>query len=189
MGRRVGGKLVDVDGFADDLFGRHARVQRSVRVLEDHLKLAAARAKFRTAQPADLFAGKKNVAGGWLDETDNRPAQRGFAATALPNHTKGFAGGHRQTHIIDSPDARLYAAEDAVFDREMDLEIFDVEQVHVETARGARPAQPPLSGGPSRRFLDPFGIVPSALDCHSLQYGQRTQRAGSTSTRPGGVRA
>src|SRR5713226_1461506 len=113
-GRRVGGEFVDVDGFADDLFDRHARVQRSVRVLEDHLKLAAARTKFRAAQPADLIAGKKNVAGGWLDETDDRPAQRGFAAAALADYAKGFPGGHGQTHVIDGPDARLYAAENAV---------------------------------------------------------------------------
>src|SRR5260370_15125039 len=189
MGRRVGGKLVDVDGFADGLFAGQARVQRSVRVMEDHLKLAAARAKFRAAQPADLFAGKKNVAGGWLDETDDRPAERGFAATALADYAKGFPGGHGQTHVIDGPDACLHAAEYAVFDREMDLEIFDFEQVHAESAPGARPALPPVSGGPRRRFIYPAGIVPSVPDCRSPQYGQRTQRAGSTSTRPGSVRA
>ena len=42
------GQLVDVQRLADDLLDRHARVERAVGVLKNHLELAPPRAQFWT---------------------------------------------------------------------------------------------------------------------------------------------
>ncbi|MNY30863.1 hypothetical protein D3C86_1649960 [compost metagenome] len=45
----------------DDLFHRHARIERSKRVLEDDLQLAAKLVKARTGRMGDLFPLIKNA--------------------------------------------------------------------------------------------------------------------------------
>ena len=43
---------MNIERFADDLLDGHARIQRAVRILENHLKPAAPRAQRRAATNA-----------------------------------------------------------------------------------------------------------------------------------------
>ena len=49
---------------ADDLADRHTRIQRTVRILENHLETFAARTQFSGAQVRDVVAFEANRAAG-----------------------------------------------------------------------------------------------------------------------------
>jgi len=68
----------------------HPRIQRTVRVLENHLELTTSTPQFRAFQVGDIFAIEENFSGGRLDQPDDRATQRCFSATALADQTDGF---------------------------------------------------------------------------------------------------
>ena len=79
-------QLMDVQRFRDDFANGHPRVERSVRVLEDHLGLAA-----KTGEIGNRLAGKLNRSSGGLNESEQGPPERRFAAAAFPDQTDTLA--------------------------------------------------------------------------------------------------
>jgi len=74
---------VNVERLADDVLDGHARVERAVRILKDHLNLLRRRAQFRAARRA-MSSPSKRTGGGGMDQPDiARPRVR-FAATLSP---------------------------------------------------------------------------------------------------------
>ena len=61
---RVGGLTVDRERFGHDVFDRHARVQRAVRVLKDNLHRPADFAQRLALQPPDILTGETDRAVG-----------------------------------------------------------------------------------------------------------------------------
>ena len=54
-GEGASGQLMNIQRFADDVCDRHARVERAVGVLKNHLEPAPPRPQLRSAQPRDVF--------------------------------------------------------------------------------------------------------------------------------------
>ena len=132
--RRLGRETVDVERFADNSGDGHARVQRTVRILENHLKIPPARPKSRSGQPRNVFPSEQDLARGGLDQPDDRPAQGGLAAAAFADETNGFAWRNGQADIVHGPHDVLAPAEYAVRHGEMDFEIANFEQIHAGTS-------------------------------------------------------
>ena len=57
---------MDFESFADDIFHLHSRIERTVWILKDHLKLSAQNAKVRARQVRDVLSLKQNLASGRL---------------------------------------------------------------------------------------------------------------------------
>src|SRR5207247_642698 len=119
----VCGKSVDIQCLANTVLDGHARVERTVRVLENHLELAAQRPQFGTVQPSDVFAFEEELASGRLDEPDDGAAQGGLAAAALPHQAHRFTRRNLKTHIIHRLDPRRGRAKHATAYRKMHPEI------------------------------------------------------------------
>ena len=106
----VGREAVDVQRLADDVGDRQPRIQRAVRILENHLEPAPARAQFRPAQAGDVLALEHNAAGGRLDELDDRASERGLAAAAFAHQPDRFARRDGEAHVIHGADEFLRPA-------------------------------------------------------------------------------
>src|SRR5207244_2883584 len=92
---------VDLHRVADDRPDALARVERRVRVLEDHLHLAPQRPQRPRAQPADRGAAEDDVAGGGLEQPHNRPAEGRLAAARLADEPQRLAFGDGEADVVD----------------------------------------------------------------------------------------
>src|SRR5436190_12706823 len=117
---------MDIDRFTYDLADGHARIERAIRVLKDHLEFATPLAEFIAAHFRDVFTFQKNLSRRGVNQTKDGAPQRRFAAATFSDQPKSLAGGDRETHIIDSLHVMLHATEEPVFHGEMDLEVFDI---------------------------------------------------------------
>ena len=77
------GKLVNFQSFADDVADAHARIERSVGILENNLHFAAHVAQLAPRQRQEILAVEDHFAAGRLDQPENRSTQSRFAATRL----------------------------------------------------------------------------------------------------------
>src|SRR5258708_39663688 len=80
-----------LERLTDDVSDRHARVQRRVRVLEDHLHPAAHLAHLLAAELRVLDAVELHLAGGRLVELEDRAAGRGLTAAGLADEAERLA--------------------------------------------------------------------------------------------------
>ena len=159
-------QFVDIERLADGFADGHARIQRAIRILKNHLQLAPPRAQLRAFEFRELFALKENAAGSRLDETHNRAAQRCLAAAALAHQPQGFARLHRETHVVHCLDELFRARKQPVHHRKANFEVPDFEQ---------------LAGLETSRLR--FAIFRRSI--HKSQNGHRTHRCGSTSSSAG----
>ena len=82
---------LDLERRADDAADRVARVQRVVRILEDHLRLAANRCQRLRREPRDLLALDLDPAAGRTDEHEHRSCGRRLARPALAHQPERLA--------------------------------------------------------------------------------------------------
>src|SRR5207247_2151263 len=75
--------VVDLQRIADDRADALARVQARVRILEDHLHLAAKRAQRPRAEVADRGSPEDDLARRRRKEANDRPAERRFSTARL----------------------------------------------------------------------------------------------------------
>lgn len=68
------GQVVDVKRLTDDVAHRLPRVERRIRVLEDHRHLAAPRPQRPALKLGDVLTLELNRAIGWLVKAHNGPA-------------------------------------------------------------------------------------------------------------------
>src|SRR2546421_684634 len=73
-------EVMDLERLADDVAHGHSRIQRRIRVLEDHLHTAAHLPHVLAAEPRELDAVKLDFAGGRLVELEDRPTGRRLPA-------------------------------------------------------------------------------------------------------------
>src|SRR5438105_5141412 len=125
---------MNINRFAYDLLDGHARIERAVGVLEDHLEFSAAATKFPSGQAGDRFTVKIDLPGGGFNEANDGPTESGFATAALADESDRLACRYGQAYVINRFDICPDPAEQTVLHREMDLEILNFEQIH---ARGS----------------------------------------------------
>ena len=113
---------VQFHGLADDLADPLAGVQRRVRVLEDHLHLAS-HGPHGPPRPADEFLALE------LDRTrrrrgelQDRPAQRGLAATGFADQAQRLALVDGEADAVDGLHPADLAVDD---DSRLDREVLD----------------------------------------------------------------
>jgi hypothetical protein len=89
----------------------HARVQRRVRVLEDHLHAPAQLAQLASARRADVHALEPDRPAVRLDEPDEAARQRRLAAARSTRDAEDLAARERERHVVDGPVAGERAAQ------------------------------------------------------------------------------
>ena len=62
-----------------------------MRVLEDHLELAAKRPQPRLRQVSEFLAAVADASGAWPDESEQRPAEGRLAGTGLADDAEHLA--------------------------------------------------------------------------------------------------
>ena len=117
---------------------RVPRVQRRVRVLEDHLHLLAQGHELLLAEVGDVAAIEDDLARGRLQQLGHGAPGRGLAAARLAHKADRLAGPDLQVQPVDSlHGADLLAEHDALGDREVLLQARDLEQGIPGTVDGA----------------------------------------------------
>src|SRR5438552_4781161 len=124
----VGRQLVDHQGLADDRAHRHSWIERRVRVLEDDLHLLAERAQRSLIERGDVLALERDLTGGRLDQAEDRAARGGLAAARLADEAQRLAGHDVERHVVHRVHTRHLAREQAATDREVLLEVANLEE-------------------------------------------------------------
>src|SRR4051794_13702896 len=120
---------VDLQRFADDPARRHPRVERRVRVLEDHLEPAPELAQLAALDVRDVLAVERDRAAGRLVEAHDRAARRALAAARLAHEPQRLALAEREGDAVDRAHvADVALADHALGDAEPDLEVLHLEQ-------------------------------------------------------------
>jgi hypothetical protein len=134
--------LVGVEGLSDALRDHHRRVERGVRVLEDHLHRAADGAQLGAAQPRDVLPVDADAAAGGLDEPQHRPPGGGLARARLAHQPERLPLADAQ---VDSAygTQRHRPGEQASAQPELDVQVLDLRDRHVP----ARAVRVGLRGG------------------------------------------
>ena len=151
---------VDLERVGDDLAHAPARIERRVRVLEDHLQLAPVRPQLAVRERRDVVAAEAQRAARRLEQPDEEPAERRLAAAGLADDAERLAAAHLERHAVDGVDDLGRAAlERARPHREVLDEVDRLEQdavrAHARLPAQARRARPDRDGtrrgGPAPR--------------------------------------
>ena len=117
---------------ADDVHDAHPRIERRVRVLEDHLHLELLLARRGGVEARQRHAPPEPLAFGQRQQADRQAAERRFAASGFADEPHHFAGRDGEIDVIDGVDHFfLHAGAERVADPRG-----DVERLH-ETLRNA----------------------------------------------------
>ena len=92
-GLRGPGQPMQPQRLGQDLGHRHGRIQRRVRILEDHLQRAPPRAQRRRVELAEVLALEQHPPGRRLDQPQQQPPERRLAAAGFADHAQRLAGG------------------------------------------------------------------------------------------------
>ncbi len=98
----------------DDASDRHARVERGIGILKDHLDRLARRPQGLALEVRHVDPGERDGAGIGLDETHEAAPQRRLARARFPDDAERLALEQRQAHLVDGADDALGAPEQAV---------------------------------------------------------------------------
>jgi hypothetical protein len=92
--------------FGNDFADAHARVQRGVGILEDHLRLPARGAQFRSAEREQVAPFELDFATVRLGEPEEHARESSLAAAAFADDSEGLAARDIETHAIHGREAR-----------------------------------------------------------------------------------
>src|SRR3954468_20081324 len=129
---------VHAQRLADDVAGRHARIERRERILKDDLHLPSVGAQLRLGEMRDIRAVDLDLPRSRLDQPQDRATNGGLAAAGLAHQRERLAGADRERHAIDRIDVTGRAAQQALLDREMLLEVRDLENGRSRRLRHCR---------------------------------------------------
>src|SRR5262245_50364748 len=121
-------QLVNDQRLADDRADGHTRVQGRVRVLEDDLHFLAERAQRPLVECRHVPPLERDLAGRRLDQPEDRPAGRRLAAARLAYQPERLAGHDVERHVVDRVNPGHLAREQPAPNREVLLEVPDLEQ-------------------------------------------------------------
>src|SRR5262249_20439994 len=109
LGALRGGDLLDPQRSADDRTDGVPRVQRRVRVLEDHLYVPAQRPHGAGGQVRDVAAIEDDLPAGRFEQPGRQPAGTGLATGGLADEAERLPGTHGEVDAVD----RAYGADPA----------------------------------------------------------------------------
>ena len=122
------GQPVHFQGISDDLAHPLAGVQRSERILEDHLHLAAQRTQIATGAAHQFLALEAHRARRRRHQLQDRPAQCRLAATGFAYQAECFALIQGEADSVDGTYLGYFAVDHgAGLDREMLDEVGDLQ--------------------------------------------------------------
>src|SRR4051812_36504777 len=122
-------EAVDAERLADDRADRLARVERRVRVLEDHLHLAAERLELALREAGDVPAAVLDRPAGRVEQAGDQARRGGLAAAGLPHQAQRLALHDFERHAVDSVHgADLALEQDPARYREVLDEVADLDQ-------------------------------------------------------------
>ncbi len=136
--------LVDLQTLADNIGDRHARAQRSVRVLKHHLHPVSERPHLAETVGVDVFPDEGDAALG-RDQSRQRKAKRRLAGTGLADHAQRLAGAERQVDAVHRLDVVDHTAQEARLDGKPDFHVLGFDHDRPGGVRGRRFA--PRFGG------------------------------------------
>ena len=119
--------VVVVQRLADDLARAHARIERRIGILKDHLQAASTRAHRGAVESRDVLAFQRDRAARRFDQAQDRLSGRRLAAAALADEAQRLARREVERHAVD----RLHladlareqsAAHRVVLDQRLDFE-------------------------------------------------------------------
>src|SRR5262249_6102559 len=119
---------VDLHRIADDLSDALARVEARVRVLEDHLHVAPQRTELARTELLDLVALEDDYSVRRLEPPDDAAAERRLPAARLSDEPERLALGDRERDVVDGMHARHLTPKHALPDREILLDVLDVDE-------------------------------------------------------------
>ena len=122
--RRAVHEQAEGDGVLDGQAG----VQRRVRVLEDQLHVAAQPLHARRRRAPHVLAGEPHGAGVGLDQTQDQPRQRRFAAAGLADDPEGLSRIDVERDVVDRAHPGMDALEHAAPQREVLAQAQHLEQ-------------------------------------------------------------
>jgi hypothetical protein len=101
---------------------RHPRIQRSVRILKDHLEAGARGAQLFLFERREVAPGEDHGAFGRGHEVQDRPGERRLPAPRLPDEAEHLTLRDRKRNAVDRLDRhRAAARKDAALERKMRL--------------------------------------------------------------------
>ena len=124
---RVALGLVDGERLSDDLAHRLPRVERRVRILEDHLHLAPQRPHLARGELRDVAPVEANRSGGGLEQLQHQARGRRLAAARLADDAQRLAAANAERHVLDGVDDAAAAREHARGCREVLREVLDLD--------------------------------------------------------------
>ena len=124
----TGCQTVNAQTLPDDRPDRHARVERTVRVLEDDLHAPPQAAHFSTPQSAEIATAEEDIPFGRFEQAQDQPSESGLAAAALSDHPQGLPGQYRKRHTVDSADVAADASPQPFADLEVLLQALRLNQ-------------------------------------------------------------
>ena len=125
----VVGKSVHNQRLADDVAHLHARIERPVRVLVNHLHALAQRPHLLLAIASDVLSFELDAAGGGRKHPHDGKTGGRLSASAFANKTERLAARKRQRHAVDRVDRSDFPAKHcAGLHGEMDLQVVHTQQ-------------------------------------------------------------
>jgi hypothetical protein len=102
---------VHVEHLLEHLAYRHRRVQRRIRILEDHLDPLSELARRPLALPEHAPAFEEDVAGRRLLELEQQAAEGALTGAALADEAESLAALDRERDVLDRDERLLLAAQ------------------------------------------------------------------------------
>ena len=122
----------DLQRRGEDLADALAGVQRGLRVLEDHLHLAADRLHLPATGLGDVLAMEADRARGRRQQPHEHADQRRFAAPGLADDPERLTRVEMEGDVVDGVDVRGGAIDDHPgLDREQHSQMVDLEQLPI----------------------------------------------------------
>ena len=126
---RASSNVVDVGWLAQDRANGHARVQRGIRILEDHLHAASKVVKFTPLSSCKVVSVKVDCACARLYDAGDRACNGALAAARLANKAKDLPLRNLKRDAIHCTHLGNGAlAHQPLANRESDREVFDRQQ-------------------------------------------------------------
>ncbi len=120
---------MDFQPLCNRLANRHAWIQRSVRVLEDDLHVAAHFFQLPTAQLEDIRPIEKDLAGGRLDQAQHGAPDGGLSAARFAHQPNGLTLANGKADVIHRLHPGHHLLQQAAADREILHQVFDLDQI------------------------------------------------------------
>jgi hypothetical protein len=117
---------MDCEGLTDYVTGTLTGVKRAIGVLKDKLHFLAKGAYLLLWPGRDILPFEDNLSCCGTIETKDTAGHSGFAAAALTDESQCFASLYSKTHIIHGLYVGYHLFKEALCDREVHFQVFDL---------------------------------------------------------------